>query len=84
MEAVMLNVHAVLPAKGTAPNMHLYVAMGVGQGKAKSSIPKLCSQSAALFSFSVSEVEAPFGTQSHQRCVSMQCQTLFKQIVASS
>lgn len=50
MEAVTMNVHAVLPAKGTAPNMHLYVAMGVGQGKAQSALPKFCSPSAALFS----------------------------------
>lgn len=40
MEAVMMNVHAVLPAKGTAPNMHLYVAVGGWAGKK----PKVRSQ----------------------------------------
>lgn len=48
MEAVMMNVHAALPAKGTAPNMHLYVAMGDGQGKAQSALQNFCSRPATL------------------------------------
>lgn len=60
MEAVMMNVHAVLPAKGTTPNMHLYVAVGVGQEKASSLLLKFVFFSTICYTLQLifSEVEA--------------------------